>query len=98
MLIRGCNRLQHDLPVHQSQRMIFRVHHHQPFAPLGQHSLVVPPADWQPGDDVIVPTADSCGVAKERMDNKEEEMHCYDWFLCTKKLDKEMVFKTILKK
>lgn len=25
------------------------------------------PADWRPGDDVIVPTAGSCGTAKERM-------------------------------
>ncbi|NLX41069.1 MAG: peroxiredoxin, partial [Bacteroidales bacterium] len=28
------------------------------------------PADWHPGDDVIVPTAGSCGVAKERMEGK----------------------------
>jgi len=57
---------------------------------------VATPADWQPGDDVIVPTAGSCGVAKERMENKEE-MTCYDWFFCTKKLDKQTVFKNILK-
>jgi len=59
---------------------------------------VATPADWQPGDDVIVPTAGSCGVAKDRMENKAGEMHCYDWFFCTKKLDKETVLKTILKK
>ena len=58
---------------------------------------VATPADWQPGDDVIVPTAGSCGVAKNRMDGKEGEMHCYDWFFCTKKLDKETVLKKILK-
>jgi len=58
---------------------------------------VATPADWQPGDDVIVPTAGSCGVAKERMENKEE-MHCYDWFFCTKKLGKDEVLKTVLKK
>ena len=58
---------------------------------------VATPADWRPGDDVIVPTAGSCGVAKERMESKEE-MTCYDWFFCTKKLDKEKVFKTVLKK
>lgn len=29
---------------------------------------VATPADWQPGDDVIVPTAGSCGVAKQRME------------------------------
>lgn len=55
------------------------------------------PADWQPGDDVIVPTAGSCGVAKERMANKQE-MHCYDWFFCTKKLSKEAVTKAMTKK
>ena len=53
------------------------------------------PADWQPGDDVIVPTAGSCGVAKERMDNKSD-MTCYDWFFCTKKLPKQEVEKKIL--
>ncbi len=58
---------------------------------------IATPADWQPGDDVIVPTAGSCGVAKERMESKDE-MHCYDWFFCTKKLDKETVLGKIIKK
>jgi peroxiredoxin 2/4 len=58
---------------------------------------VATPADWRPGDDVIVPPAGSCGVAKERMESKQE-MTCYDWFFCTKKLDKEKVLSTILKK
>ncbi|MCK9163919.1 MAG: peroxiredoxin [Bacteroidales bacterium] len=49
------------------------------------------PADWQPGDDVIVPTAGSCGTAKDRMEDKTGEMTCYDWFFCTKKLSKEAV-------
>ncbi|MBS4058907.1 MAG: peroxiredoxin [Bacteroidetes bacterium] len=57
---------------------------------------IATPADWRPGDDVIVPPAGSCGVAKDRMDNKEE-MHCYDWFFCTKKLSKEEVLKKIMK-
>ena len=43
------------------------------------------PADWRPGDDVIVPTAGSCGVAKERVESKDENMYCLDWFLCFKK-------------
>jgi len=46
---------------------------------------IATPADWQPGDDVIVPTAGSCGVAKERMESKDD-MTCYDWFFCTKPL------------
>ncbi len=55
------------------------------------------PADWRPGDDVIVPTAGSCGVAKERMDSSAEDMHCYDWFFCTKKLSKETIYNALLK-
>ena len=43
------------------------------------------PADWRPGDDVIVPTAGSCGVAKDRMENQTEEQYCLDWFLCFRK-------------
>jgi peroxiredoxin 2/4 len=58
---------------------------------------VATPADWRPGDDVIVPPAGSCGSAKDRMEGKEE-MHCYDWFFCTKKLDEEKVKKAIAKK
>ena len=58
---------------------------------------VATPADWQPGDDVIVPTAGSCGVAKERMEGKQD-IHCYDWFFCTRKIAKEKVLSTILKK
>jgi len=57
---------------------------------------IATPADWRPGDDVIVPTAGSCGVAKERMETKD--LTCHDWFFCTKKLDKETVLKTITKK
>ena len=59
---------------------------------------VATPADWRPGDDVIVPTAGSCGVAQERMTAKQEDITCYDWFFCTRKIDKETVLRTILKK
>ena len=43
------------------------------------------PADWRPGDDVIVPTAGTCGTARERMENQSEDQYCLDWFLCFKK-------------
>jgi len=58
---------------------------------------IATPADWRPGDDVIVPPAGSCGVAKERMEGKDE-MYCYDWFFCTRKIDKDTVYERILKK
>jgi peroxiredoxin (alkyl hydroperoxide reductase subunit C) len=59
---------------------------------------IATPADWQPGDDVIVPTAGSCGVAKERMETTDGSLKCYDWFFCTKKLDKDTIFQKITKK
>lgn len=46
---------------------------------------VATPADWRLGDDVIVPTAGSCGTAKERMENQTEDQYCLDWFMCFKK-------------
>lgn len=46
---------------------------------------VATPADWQPGDDVIVPPAGSCGVAKDRMEAKDDDVYCLDWFMCLKK-------------
>ncbi|MBP7965574.1 MAG: peroxiredoxin [Paludibacteraceae bacterium] len=56
------------------------------------------PADWRPGDDVIVPTAGSCGVAKERMDDASGDITCHDWFFCTKKLPKADVEAKLGKK
>ena len=50
---------------------------------------VAMPADWQPGEDVIVPPANSCGVASDRMTGKEEGLYCKDWFFCMKPLKKE---------
>ena len=46
---------------------------------------VATPADWRPGQDVIIPTPGSCGTAKERMASQDEKMYCLDWFLCFKK-------------
>lgn len=58
---------------------------------------VATPADWQPGDDVIVPTAGSCGVAKDRMEGRQEGVSCQDWFFCTKKIEKAKVLATVSK-
>jgi len=46
---------------------------------------VATPANWQPGDDTIIPTPGSCGTAKERMESKDENKYCLDWFLCFNK-------------
>ncbi|MFD0762871.1 peroxiredoxin [Lutibacter aestuarii] len=58
---------------------------------------VATPADWNPGDDVIVSPAGNCGVAENRMEGKEEGLTCEDWFFCTKKLDKDKILNAILK-
>jgi peroxiredoxin (alkyl hydroperoxide reductase subunit C) len=52
---------------------------------LSDKHKIATPANWQPGDDVIVPTPGSCGSAKERMANPGEDVRCLDWFLCLKK-------------
>lgn len=57
---------------------------------------IATPADWRPGDDVIISPAGSCGTAKERME--DSDMDCKDWFFCSKKLDKDTVLNRILKK
>ncbi|MDD4844763.1 MAG: peroxiredoxin [Anaerotignum sp.] len=46
---------------------------------------VATPANWRPGEDVIVPTAGSCGAAKERMETQTNDQYCIDWFMCLKK-------------
>jgi peroxiredoxin (alkyl hydroperoxide reductase subunit C) len=50
------------------------------------HFEVATPADWRPGDRVIVPPAGSCGTAAERMDAHVDGVECEDWFFCTKEL------------
>ncbi len=50
---------------------------------------VATPADWQPGDDVIVPTPGSCGAVQTRMENIDKDVYCLDWFLCFKREGKK---------
>jgi peroxiredoxin (alkyl hydroperoxide reductase subunit C) len=46
---------------------------------------IATPANWQPGDDVIIPPPGSCGAAKDRVETKEEGKYCLDWFMCFRK-------------
>ena len=50
---------------------------------------IATPANWRPGDDTIIPTPGSCGVAKERLESKDEDKYCLDWFLCFNKEKKK---------
>lgn len=49
---------------------------------------VAMPADWRPGKDVIIPTPGSCGTAKERVESKDPNQYCLDWFLCFRRESK----------
>ena len=50
---------------------------------------VAMPADWRPGDEVIVP------MQGEDMDDQPEGVKCYDWFFCTRPLPKEEIEKKL---
>jgi peroxiredoxin (alkyl hydroperoxide reductase subunit C) len=52
---------------------------------LSDQHKVATPANWQPGDDVIVPPPGSCGVAKERVETPEADTKVLDWFMTLKK-------------
>jgi len=53
-----------------------------------QHSdehKIATPANWNLGDDVIVPPPGSCGAAKERAEKPAADVKMIDWFLTLKK-------------
>jgi peroxiredoxin 2/4 len=50
---------------------------------------IATPANWQPGEDVILPAPGSCGSAKERVEQHGDDVYCLDWFLCFKKEQKK---------
>lgn len=50
---------------------------------------VATPANWRPGDDVILPTAESCGVASKRMLDQNKDYYCLDWFICFQREDSD---------
>jgi peroxiredoxin 2/4 len=49
-----------------------------------EHGIATP-ANWQLGDDVIIPPPGSCGTAKDRVEKAGDDYKCLDWFLCLKK-------------
>ncbi len=46
---------------------------------------IATPANWQPGDDVIIPPPSSIDDARARLATEEEGRCCLDWFMCLKK-------------
>jgi peroxiredoxin (alkyl hydroperoxide reductase subunit C) len=49
---------------------------------------VATPANWQPGEDVIVPPPGSCGTAKDRVEKPADDTKVLDWFMTLKKCPK----------
>lgn len=57
------------------------------------------PADWRPGDEVIIPTASTVKAAQQRAESKDKKgFTYYDWFFCTQALSKEEVESKLGKK
>ena len=52
---------------------------------------VATPADWRPGDPVIVPPAGSCGTAADRMQNTDTDVESQDWFFCTRSISESEI-------
>ncbi len=46
---------------------------------------IATPANWQPGEDVIVPPPGSCGTAKQRVETPSADTKVLDWFMVLKK-------------
>lgn len=55
------------------------------------------PADWRPGEKIIMPSPRTLDAAKERANDKSEGITCYDWFFCTKELDEEAIEQELYK-
>lgn len=47
---------------------------------------VATPADWRPGDRVIIPPPPTVQAAEERVEGAGADYECLDWFLCLKNL------------
>ena len=48
---------------------------------IDEHHVALP-ADWRPGDDIIVPAP----ATYDGTDKTAEGMKCYDWYFCKKSL------------
>jgi len=47
-----------------------------------------PPANWQPGGDVIVPPPATMKDADKRAEYPVKDTRCIDWFMCLRKCPK----------
>lgn len=56
------------------------------------------PADWLPGEDVIISAPVTMAGAKERLASKDKSLLVKDWFMTFKKLPADVIFNKIFNK
>ncbi len=59
------------------------------------HFGVATPADWQPGEPVILPIPESLSSMQERKDAPTQGTTCQDWFFCTREIPADEVESAI---
>jgi peroxiredoxin (alkyl hydroperoxide reductase subunit C) len=52
---------------------------------LADRHKVATPANWRPGDEVIVPPPGSCGTARERVEAPTSDARVLDWYITLRK-------------
>ncbi len=56
---------------------------------------IATPANWNIGQDVIIPPPASCKELQAQSIENSDEIKCYDWFMCFKKLPEETILQKI---
>lgn len=59
---------------------------------------VTTPANWEPGDDAIIPPPESWDEAIARVEKKQKDAKCYDWFLCFRQLSIDEIREKLFNK
>lgn len=60
---------------------------------------IATPANWNPGDDIILPPPATEKDIKTRLALQSDDVKCSDWFICFKKLPhEELMTKIVMKK
>lgn len=80
------------MTLHANERCCGGLGHPLGALPTADEFQVATPADWIPGEPVIMPLPGSGGTAKERVDGADEDQRtCQDWFFCTKELSEREI-------
>lgn len=58
---------------------------------------VATPADWQPGDDIVMPAPSTTMDMNNRINNKDKKLNVKAWYLAFKELSKTDIINTLTK-